>query len=841
MFAMKFKVPFLLLMVFALYLSTSPVSLAQEEGTDEYEEFFEEDQGMEQAPQPQQDPPPPPNNNQNAGGAEEVNTNNTDDTPRFGNKSSPRFAPPSRFKSTTTSATGNNPMPNAKMKFAEAHPEDINNKNFPDVIESFDYPNAEISDVIKAMSKLTGKNIIMEKGISGKITIIAPSAVTVAEAWEAFLAALAINNLTIVPYGKFLKIRKIADAKTDSIETYSGAYYPTSDQLITRILKLKFIKAKDVETTLRPFKSKTGEITAYEETNSLIISDLGSSVERISRIVQELDKPGHEERLEVFPIKHAKASNISDLIDKIINKDEKKSGSRFSSRSRFGAGGDRPEALSLVAPDERTNAIIVVGNGQGIDYVKKLINQLDYPLDAGEFGGVQVYYVKHGDAKKIAETLSGIAQESAKQSQSSSAGASSTGGTGTTATAPIKRQQIFGGDVIIKADESTNSLIITAGKQDYEVIKNLLAKIDIPRDQVFVETIIMEMTTDKNDLWDTAYFKFTAEKGTTDTGTGRLGFVGSDKSISKLSNIATPGAFLSFGNKDLFTLNIPGGGSIQIPNLVGFVNFLKTYTAANILSTPNLLVMDNEEGKIEVGEDAPVGQTFAATGAGAAAGAIPLASTQFKEAVLGLEIKPFISPDSDIVRMTVKQKIDKVSTRVPQAQQLAATSQGLTKRKLETHLTLKSGDTAVLGGLMQDEDNVVEGKVPILGDIPILGWLFKSKSVSKKKSNLVIFLTPTIVRNAFDHAKILKNKLADRINWIKNNANGRDPYGAKFAEVEKNMNKSASGSSYESGFSAPEVEVEKSTEEAEPPLPIIQEKDDLEAPKSLEDAPSPAN
>lgn len=824
---MNIRIHFLFLISLSFYFFYLPLSQSQEEQPEEYEEFFEDEQQQQPAPL-EQVPPSQPDSGPGARAADN-NDSSGGEAPRFGNKSSPRFAGPSKVKA---GAKEDNPMPRSKMKFAEAHPEDINNKNFPDLIESFDYPNADIADVIKAMSKLTGKNIIMEKGVSGKISIIAPTQVTVAEAWEAFLAALAMNNYTIVPYGKFLKIMKTSDAKTSSIETYSGAYYPTSDQLITRILKLKFIKSKDVETTLRPFKSKNGEITAYEETNSLIISDLGSSVERISRIVQELDKPGHEERLEVFPIKHAKAGNISDLIDKIINKDEKKSGSRFSSRSRFGAGGDRPEALSLVAPDDRTNAIIVVGNQQGIEYVKKLVAQLDYPLDAGEFGGVQVYYVRHGDAKKIAETLSGIAQESAKQSGGSSSSSTGTGATGAAAAAPTKRQQIFGGDVIIKADEATNSLIITAGKQDYDVIKNLLAKIDIPRDQVFVETIIMEMTANKNDTWDTGYFKFDAAKDSTSTGTARMGFVGSDKTLGKLSNLTTPGAFLAFGGGDKFKLQL-GSTTVEIPNLIGFINFLKQYTAANILSTPTLLVMDNEEGKIEVGEDAPVGQSFAAT---ATPGTVPIASTQFKEAVLGLEIKPFISPDSDIVRMSVKQKIDKVNPTPPAASQLATTSVGLTKRKLETNLSLKSGDTAVLGGLMQDEDNVIEGKVPILGDIPILGWLFKSKVVTKKKSNLVIFLTPTIIRNAFDHAKVLKNKLADRIKWIKDNANGRDPYGNKFAEVEKNMGKASVNDS--SGFVNPEVEIEKGAD-SEPPLPMIDEKDDLEAPKTLEDAPAP--
>ena len=207
-----------------------------------------------------------------------------------------------------------------KLSFAQAQPEDITDENFPDIIESFDYPNANIMDVASAIGKLTKKNFIMEPGLSGKITIVAPTPVTVAQAWKMFLTALAMNNYTIVPTNDgYLKIRKENNAKNDSIETYSGPYYPTSDQLITRIVQLKYIQAENLKKSLEKFVSKkAGNVESYENTNSLIISGYGSSVERISRIIEELDKPGFEERLEVIPIRHAKAKDIADLIEKII-------------------------------------------------------------------------------------------------------------------------------------------------------------------------------------------------------------------------------------------------------------------------------------------------------------------------------------------------------------------------------------------------------------------------------------------------------------------------------------------------------------------------------------------
>lgn len=694
-----------------------------------------------------------------------------------------------------------------KITFAEAQPEDITDENFPDIIGSFDYPNANIMDVANAISKLTKKNFIMEPGLNGKITIVAPTPVTVAQAWNLFLTALAMNNYTVVPTGNgYLKIRKESSAKNDSIETYSGAYYPTADQLITRIVQLKYINAESLKKSLQKFVSKkAGNVEAYENTNSIIISGYGSSVERISRIIEELDKPGFEERLEVLPIRHAKAKDIADLIEKIIKDGEsKKKGSRFRS-SRFSKGsGGKTENLKLVAPDERTNSIIVVGNKQGIDRIQNLVTRLDYPLDPADSGGVYVYYVKHGEAVKIAETLSGIAQESEKAADKQSKSSKDK-------TAPPKVQKpIFGGNVVIKADENTNSLIVTASKQDYKVVKNLLAKIDIPKDQVFVEAIIMEMEASNSNVWNMNYMKFFKngdDDGTTTTngeGIARVGFSGGN--ILDLANPSSgKGAILNLGDPSE-TVNVNfGGQTIEIPSLIALISFLKEKTNANILSTPNILAMDNEESTIEVGDEVPVGATQSATNAG-----LSTFTPQFKDATILLKIKPFISPDSDIVRLNVEQKIQKVSTRQIQAQNLADNAQALTKKELKTNISLESGQTAVLGGLMEDEDSITESKIPLLGDIPVLGWLFKNSTVRKVKKNLVVFLTPRIIRNSLGHKAILRDKMTERIDWIKKNSGGRDPYGERFNKLIQDASASAQT------FVPNEDEIELDLEEALP-------------------------
>jgi general secretion pathway protein D len=789
--------PIMMIVSFMLCLAQSLPVFAQvdeEPFFDNEEEIISEDEGP--APggfdaSPIEDPVAPPPAN------------------RFGNRNRFRNQQPSesqgsRFQPARTSpATDNRPTspvkdikvtksevaPKRQMTFAEANPEDITDENFPDIIESFNYPNANIMDVANAIGKLTKKNFVIEPGVSGKISIIAPTPVTVAQAWKIFLSALAINDYTIVPTNDgYLKIRKETNAKNDSIETYSGAYFPTADQLITRIVQLKYIQAESVKKSLEKFVSKkAGDVEAYENTNSLIISGYGSSVERISRIIEELDKPGFEERLEVLPIRHAKSKDIAELIEKIIkDSEDKKSGggaaSRFA-RSRFGQQeGGRQENLKLVAPDERTNSIIVVGNKQGIERIKELVARLDYPLDPADAGGVYVYYVKHGEAAKIAETLSGIAEESEKTVEKSQQKKDSQ-----SFQAPKVQKPIFGGNVGIKADENTNSLIITASKQDYKVVKNLLAKIDIPKDQVFVEAVIMEMDATNSNIWNMNYMKFFQDEtqdnvNTPGQGAARIGFTGGSDNIGNLINpTGGSGAILNLGDPRETIRIQTGSGVIEIPSLIALINFLKTRNNANILSTPNILAMDNEESEIEVGDEVPIGQQQAAFGQGMGMGATFM--PQFRDATILLKIKPFISPDSDLVRLNVEQKIQKVSTKPIQAENLAANTQALTKKALKTNIVLQSGQTAVLGGLMEDEDSIDETKVPLLGDIPVIGWLFKNRTIRQQKKNLVVFLTPRIIRNSAQHKEILREKMAERIDWIKRNSEGRDPYGAKFNKM----------------------------------------------------------
>ncbi|MBC7754264.1 MAG: type II secretion system secretin GspD [Moraxellaceae bacterium] len=665
-----------------------------------------------------------------------------------------------------------------KSKFAKAHPEDITSENFPETIESFDFPNVEITDIIKAISELTGKNFIIDSTVRGKITIIAPSKITVAEAYKAFLSSLAINGFTVVPSGGFLKIRNARSAQRDGIDIYSGSYYPNTDQMITKVVHLKHITAETLKTQLgRLLNSSYGEIEAYPQTNSMIISDFGSSIDRIMKIINQLDVPGFEEQLEVVGIKFAKAKDIADLIDKVVNK-----GQKPASGGGFNGGGGRfaaaPGAVAskgagtssfLVFPDDRTNSLIIIGNRAGIGRVKKLISQLDFKVSAESQGGVYVYYVKHGEAEKIAATLSEVAKDSAPKAPPTNSGF----GFQPQGQAAV-REGVFGGDVSIKPDKGTNSLVISASKQDYEKVMNILSKLDIPRDQVFVESIVMEMNMSDGFESSGGLVKF-------DKDGGKAGFVGKTSDLTDiLSPLAGAGnAILGFSSGSVSVNDPISGKATTLPNLLGFLKFIKKYGKTNILSTPQISAMDAQEAEIEVG-DSVVTRTTIIPGSN---GNPSLSQPEFADATIKLTIKPFISPSSETIRMEFKQVIKQISNvQVPSS--FEGKVQPLATRNMKTNLVLNNGDTAVIGGLMKDEEIEQTKKVPVLGDLPILGWLFKSKDVTKTKVNMLVFLTPRIIRNGTDQKRMVQEKTNDRLNFLKKNG-GKDPYGNTIDKILK--------------------------------------------------------
>ena len=659
----------------------------------------------------------------------------------------------------------------SKQNFASAHPEDITNENFPDLVESFDFKNANIKVVAEAISKLTGRNFIIDSAVNGTITIMAPSRITVAEAYKAFLSALAINNLTVVPAGKFLKVTTLIKAKGSS-EVFAGAYTPDTDQMITRIIQLKHSNVAQVSQFINKAVSPQGNLQSYVPTNTLVITDFGSKINNFMKIIKQIDESSVNEQMAVIPIRFAKAKDISDLLEKIINKGQAPSRGGRPNVPRFRqqkkANQKKGSAFSLVLPDERTNSIIVLANQQGILEVRRLIRQLDFDINPEDAGGLYVYYVKHAKAEDIANTINGIAQQSKKNAKSRPAFPSKTK---TPSSNSLGSAGFLGEDVKITSDEQTNSLIVAASRQDYEIVLNLLSKIDIPRDQVFVEVIILEMRV--TDQFTYGFNILGFQKGT--DGLGRAGFSDPDTLKSLLSITTTAGLVAGFGIGESVSINpspnllASEASKVEVKSIMGFVNFLKTITKVNVLSTPQILALDNAEAEIEVGQRVSIGQSNQLS----APGNPVLSNPTYEDATIKLAITPQISSDKETVRLNIDQQIKDVVPGDPPS---------FTTRALKSDVVIRNGDTVVLGGLMKDTEAPVVNKIPILGDIPILGWLFKRKTHLTEKLNLLVFLTPRIIQNHSDARALSDLKLKERLQFIKDTG-GEDFHGRKIEEI----------------------------------------------------------
>ena len=736
------------------------------------------------------------------------------------------------------------------VTFDQALPEDISNENFPDQIDSFDFPNASLLDLVKAISKLTGINFIVEPELqSKKISIIAPSPITVAEAYKAFLSALAAEGYTVIKSGAFWKIESTQKAHKDNTEVYSGKYFPNTDQLITRIIKLKYLKASEFSKTIKWLLSQDNKMSTLESSNSIILSDYGSVIERIMKIVSEMDVPGSEERIEVIPIEHTPVEELAGILSELLSIETASSRSSYISRSSRKArvslssrakkeslGGNLK--ISSIIPNLRTKSIVVKANKEGMKKIYKLVHKLDIPIDASRTGGFYVYNVLYGTAKEIYNTLMGISPSDSKNNiKSSNIFSSSPRRTISPYTTRNSPSPLFE-NVRIMPNSSTNSLIIRAkNKYDYERVAAVLKKIDVPRDQVFIQAIIIEMIVNKEDnkeinligalggilknsLGSNYYFNEIF-------GSSVAGFLNRTFDINSLQKAQLgPGLILGLpflkllentfssknGNTDFSSFDL-GDTLSAIPQFESLpdatksevlrsavqsyidspvnqalqtsffplIRLLKTAANVNVLSTPQLTTLDNVSAFIEVGENAPVGLTNTAT-----AGVLSQNSVERKDITLKLDITPRINPESGTVQMDIKQKFDDFSNRSSSASELASRGVHIIKRNIETKMVLHDGETAVLGGLLTDKETRIENKVPLLGDIPILGWLFKGSDTTKEKRNLLVFITPTIIRGEKQREKtkeILGKKLEERIHFIKKYTRGRDPHGETLKEL----------------------------------------------------------
>lgn len=659
----------------------------------------------------------------------------------------------------------------AQKKYVTLNPETAFG---PEVITSFDFPNVTLSDLTKHMQSLTGINLILDKELKGNISIMAPTPITVGDAWKAYLAALNINGYAIVKSGAFYKIVNARDIRGIPTSTYTGSYTPDTENYVMRILPLKYINAVETARAFRAFNSRYGRISELAQTNSLIIQDTGDNVNRIVRLIKFLDIPGYEESLQIIKVKNTSAQEISKLLDQIL----KESGS--TKKRNVPGQANSTATISKIIAEPRTNSIIAMANAEGATQLKDLILKLDVKLVSTGSGQIHVYYLNYGNADDLSKTLTALI----------SGAAAKTGSRFTTpgGAAAAAEATVFNSDVKITSDKANNALVINAAPTDYLTLKEVIKKLDIPRDQVYVEGLIMETNIDKAKGFGIsivgAYGSGSAQVG---------GFTGGSSDLMNLiaGNITSLGGLFIGGATGPKVTRTVGGQSVTINSVNHLISAIATDNNTNVLATPQLLILDNTQGVFEVGETVPTPEKSTASNGSTTV------SMKEQKVAMTLKITPQINKVTRFVKLDIDQKIEDFSERqLPDG--LKNEGVATTTRSTVTTVVARDKDTIAMGGLMRDKEVTTENKVPGLGDIPLLGWLFKHWSKKQTKVNILFFLTPRIIAS-YDKAQPanMKDVLNRRANHLKDTVGEDDPFGSTVKGLYEKAKKQEAGPLYD--------------------------------------------
>lgn len=661
-------------------------------------------------------------------------------------------------------------IPKADSKYVNLNPETAFG---PEIVTSFEFPNTSLQDLTNHMQKLTGLNLIVDKDLKGKISISAPTPITVGDAWKAYLSALNMNGLAITKSGAFYKIVQARDIRYVPTKIYTGNFVPDTENYIMKIIALKNIDSTEVSRSFRPFMSRYGRIIEIKQTNTIIVQDTGENINRLMRLIKFIDVPGHEETLQIIKVKNTSATEISKLLDAILKKDTSK---------KFATGKTQSEVISKITAEPRTNSIIAMANADGAKRLRELIEKLDVKLIAANNEQVHVYYLFHGDSEELSKTLSTLVSGAAKPASAATSRFSRVAAADTT-------NSLFSAEVRVTADKSNNALVVTASPTDWLTIEKVIRKLDVKKEQVFVEGIIMETNVSKS---RNVGISIVGAYGT--GGANRAGFIGGESGqnlLSLLSNqwqsIGGMFAGISDGRQVETTV---GGQTVKVSSINALISAVANNGNSNILATPQLLVQDNTEGIFEVGEQIPVPErTNAANGS---------SSTSIKQqkVALTLKITPQINKVTRYIKMKIDQRIDDFSNRqLPSG--LASEGIGTNTRSTVTTVTVRDRDTIAMGGLMRDRTIDSESKVPLLGDIPVLGWLFKNQTKQIEKINMLFFLTPKILTNyEKDVAGTVKDELNRRAAHLQEVHGENDPFGTTAKGLYEKAKKQEEGPLY---------------------------------------------
>lgn len=683
----------------------------------------------------------------------------------------------------------------------------------PSTRVTFNLEDADLPDLVRLISSITGKRFILPgKTRSIKATVYAPTKVTVREAYNAFLSILDVNGMTVVPAGRYLKIQESSNIENQPVSLYTGnSPTPTNDRFVTRLHRMTNISAEDASQLLGRFKSPSGSVTAYAPTNTLILTDTGRQIRRMLQILESIDVPRTGEQIWIEPIHYADATEIAEKLKEIFpdtgggssggggaatpaRPAARRAAQRAATRANPAAnaaaagsapatvGSAAPSRITSIIPEERTNSLIILATERAYLRILEMIRYLDVPLE-GE-GRIHVHYIQNGDAEDIASTLSSLIGGGGSASPAGGAAARRPGqaAAGAAAGAGAASGELFEGEIRVTTHEPTNALVITSSLHDYAALRRVIDKLDRPRRQVFIEAVVMELTVDR-----TSSLGISFHGGVPNTGTdGALTLFGSGASNSL--------GFPASAELQGLALGIRGPeieGSLQdvgisIPGFGVVLNALAQSGDANILSTPHLIAMDNVQAEINVGQNVPLQTSGIAPGAlgglgglGGLAGLAGQAGQGAAGALGGLagglsggfgvprqdvgtiiRVTPHINEHQE-VRLEIEEEISEVG-----AAQGDLGVVPINRRTAKTEVMVRDQQTIVIGGLMRESVNRSETKVPILGDIPLLGALFRRQTTTRQKNNLLLFLTPYIIRDMRDLRAIYERKMRERQEFL---------------------------------------------------------------------------
>lgn len=684
----------------------------------------------------------------------------------------------------------------------------------PNTRVTFNLEDADLPDLVRLISNLTGKRFILSSKVrSLKATVFAPTKVTVAEAYNAFLSILEVNGMTVVPAGRYLKISETANIENQPIPLYTGSSpTPGSDRYVTRLHRVENVSAEDAAQLLSRFKSQTGAVTAYAPTNTLILTDTGTQIQRMLRLIEAIDVARTGEQIWIEPIHYANAAEIAAKLQEIFPSAQggastggaaaapaaprRARATASPANASAGAGegastiGSRSgeSRITSILSDERTNSLIILATERAYLRILEMIRQLDVPME-GE-GRIHVHYVQNGDAEEIASTLQsliggGAAPRPGAPGAAGAAGAAGRRAPAAAAAAGGELGGMFEGEIRVTTHTPTNALVITSSLHDYASLRRVIERLDRPRRQVFIEAVVMDLSVNRSNQ-----LGFSFHGGIPNpAGDGSLSIFGFDAQSSVFfpaDQSVLSGMAVGVRGPEIDTnVTIPGSTTgLSIPGFGVVLQAVASSGDANILSTPHIIAMDNVQAEINIGQNVPLQTSGIAPGAlgglGGLGGLAGLAGGQGAAGALGglggglgggfgvprqdvgtiIRITPHIN-QHDEIRMEIEEEISDVGS--PQGD-LGVVP--INRRTAKTEVMVRDQQTVVIGGLMRETVTNSESKIPILGDIPLLGALFRSTTQQRQKSNLLLFLTPYIIRDMADLRAIYERKMRERQEFL---------------------------------------------------------------------------